>query len=219
MSCTTRPAAAPPFPMESKPPPYQRSPWSPQFANAGMLGFLGGDLGLIGSSAAASAPNLPPPTAALPAIPAQVVAPTATAFAPQQSTARRSMSPHQQPRASASVGMSKVLPTGQRVHVMNSAEFDELRRKLRMQTASRRYRKRKKQEARQQKTQILELQAELARLQELEAQTKQYQQRSTESLERELKIHKDEAADLSDKVQAAAQEELDWINAMNNIRK
>ncbi|KUF91939.1 hypothetical protein AM588_10004462 [Phytophthora nicotianae] len=98
---------------------------------------------------------------------------------------------------------------------MNSAEFDELRRKLRMQTASRRYRKRKKQEARQQKTQILELQAELARLQELEAQTKQYQQRSTESLERELKIHKDEAADLSDKVQAAAQEELDWVSFVN----
>ena len=39
---------------------------------------------------------------------------------------------------------SKLLPTGQLVHVINSTEFDELRRKLRMQTASRRYRKRKK---------------------------------------------------------------------------
>ncbi|KAG3157626.1 hypothetical protein PC116_g16395 [Phytophthora cactorum] len=93
---------------------------------------------------------------------------------------------------------------------MNSAEFDELRRKLRMQKASRRYRKRKKEAARQQKTQIQELQAELVRLQDIEAQTQQYQQRSIESLEQELKIHKDEVTDLTEKVQDAAKEELEW---------
>jgi hypothetical protein len=45
---------------------------------------------------------------------------------------------------SAAPGTSHVLPTGQRLHIINKAEFDESRRKLRMQTASRRYRKRKK---------------------------------------------------------------------------
>ncbi|KAG3015092.1 hypothetical protein PC121_g14219 [Phytophthora cactorum] len=99
---------------------------------------------------------------------------------------------------------------------MNSAEFDELRRKLRMQKASRRYRKRKKEAARQQKTQIQELQAELVRLQDIEAQTQQYQQRSIECLEQELKIHKDEVTDLTEKVQDAAKEELEWIHVMSS---
>ncbi|CAH0485185.1 unnamed protein product [Peronospora farinosa] len=39
---------------------------------------------------------------------------------------------------------SNVLPTGQRIRVINPDEFEELRRKVQMQTASRRYRKRKK---------------------------------------------------------------------------
>ncbi|KAL3674795.1 hypothetical protein V7S43_000723 [Phytophthora oleae] len=98
---------------------------------------------------------------------------------------------------------------------MNSAEFDELRRKLRAQTASRRYRKRKKEESRQQKSKILELQAELTRLQDLETQTKQYQQRPIASLENELQMHQDEISDLSQKVQNAVNEELDWINLMS----
>ncbi|KAG6611573.1 cell 5a endo1 [Phytophthora cinnamomi] len=104
----------------------------------------------------------------------------------------------------------------QRVHVMNGAEFDELRRKLRMQTASRRYRKRKKDEARQQKMKIQELQSELFRLQELEAQSKKYQERSQESLESELKIHEDEIGNLWGKMQEAAKEELDWVSMMSS---
>ncbi|RMX63265.1 hypothetical protein DD238_007706 [Peronospora effusa] len=39
---------------------------------------------------------------------------------------------------------SNVLPTGQRIRVINPDEFEELRRKVQMQTTSRRYRKRKK---------------------------------------------------------------------------
>ncbi|KAH7485178.1 uncharacterized protein KRP23_4232 [Phytophthora ramorum] len=98
---------------------------------------------------------------------------------------------------------------------MNPEEFDELRRKLRMQTASRRYRKRKKEEARKQKMQMQELQAELVSLQELEA----YRQRSVESMEEELKIHKAEVADLSGKIQDAAKEELHWMTIMRSLRK
>ncbi|KAG2769302.1 hypothetical protein PC129_g11455 [Phytophthora cactorum] len=190
-------------PMQSKPPPC------PQFPNAGLLEFFGGDL-------AASAPNVPPPAAALPAIPGQAAVAAPIPIASQRSVARRSTSPHDKPGASASDATSKVLPTGQRVHVMNSAEFDELRRKLQMQTASRGCRKRKKEAARQQKTQIQELQAELARLQDIEAQTKQYQLRPIESLLKELKTHQDEVADLSEKGQDAAKKELDWINVMNS---
>lgn len=46
-------------------------------------------------------------------------------------------------RAAAATATAYVLSNGQRVHVMNGAEFDELRRKLRAQKASRRFRKRK----------------------------------------------------------------------------
>uniref|UniRef100_A0AAV1VHU3 BZIP domain-containing protein n=1 Tax=Peronospora matthiolae TaxID=2874970 RepID=A0AAV1VHU3_9STRA len=113
-----------------------------------------------------------------------------------------------------------MLPTGQLVHVINSTEFDELRRKLRMQTASRRYRKRKKEKSRQQKVEIQELQAELARLQEAEAQWKQYQKRSIESLQKELEMHEQEAIALSKKVQDGAKEEFDWVEVMSgHLRK
>ena len=39
---------------------------------------------------------------------------------------------------------TNVLSNGRRIFVMNATEFDDLRRKVQMQTASRRYRKRKK---------------------------------------------------------------------------
>ncbi|TDH73544.1 hypothetical protein CCR75_004077 [Bremia lactucae] len=123
----------------------------------------------------------------------------------------RNKSVHKKIRSSPPHATSKILSTGQRIHVMNASEFDDLRRKLRMQTASRRYRKRKKEEARQQRAQILELQAELTRLKEIEAQTKQYQQRSIESLEKELKMHNDEVTDLSKKIQDAAKEEQECL--------
>ncbi|KAG7383506.1 hypothetical protein PHYPSEUDO_003599 [Phytophthora pseudosyringae] len=198
------------------PPAYHRSSWSPQFAHSGMPEAFGMVPGLIASAATASVPNVPPPPAALPVLSGPVTAPVALPVAQPELTIRGSSSPHKMPRASLPGATSKVLPTPRQVHVMNSAEFDELRRKLRMQIASRRYRKRKKEESRQQKAQIQQLQAELARLEDMETQTKQYQQRSLESLEGELKLRKDEVVDLSEKIQDAAKEELDWITAMSS---
>ncbi|CAH0491273.1 unnamed protein product [Peronospora farinosa] len=115
--------------------------------------------------------------------------------------------------AKKSPSISNVLPTGKRVHLLNSAEFNELRRKLRMQTASRRYRKRRKEQSRHQKMQLQELQAELARLHEYESQWNQYQQRSVESLQDELEMRKNEAASLTKTIKVAAKEELDWVEA------
>jgi chromosome segregation ATPase len=120
---------------------------------------------------------------------------------------------------------------------MNQAEFDELRRKLRAKTSSCRYRKRKKvcslekvkgggslllltrrfvrqEETRKKKKKIQELKAELARLQDIERQSKHYEQRSLEDLEEELAKHKQEVADLSVKIGEAAQEELDWVSLL-----
>ncbi|CAH0491272.1 unnamed protein product [Peronospora farinosa] len=122
--------------------------------------------------------------------------------------------------AKKSPSISNVLPTGKRVHLLNSAEFNELRRKLRMQTASRRYRKRRKEQSRHQKMQLQELQAELARLHEYESQWNQYQQRSVESLQDELEMRKNEAASLTKTIKVAAKEELDWVELMSNhLRK
>jgi HD-GYP domain-containing protein (c-di-GMP phosphodiesterase class II) len=68
--------------------------------------------------------------------------------------------------------------------------------------------------ARKKKKQVQELKAELARLQDIERQMKQYEQRSVESLEEELAKHKQEVADLSVKIGEAAQEELDWVSLL-----
>ncbi|KAI9910976.1 hypothetical protein PsorP6_010771 [Peronosclerospora sorghi] len=124
-------------------------------------------------------------------------------------------SPDSKDVSTSSTSHSTGLSSGQRVHVMDSAEFDELRRKLRMQTASRRYRKRKKDQSRQQKMQIQELQVELAHLQEVEAQWKQYSQRSEESLEKELDAHKNAIASLEKKIQEAQEEEVEWVKLMS----
>ncbi|KAL3657770.1 hypothetical protein V7S43_017342 [Phytophthora oleae] len=192
-------------------PPGLQSPWAPPTMHHSPPFF---------------AVNPPPASAKLP-MPVQVATSAAIPIPPEasigpQTPRHRSLrvSPPKKPRPSPSTTTSNVLPTGQRVKVMNSAEFDERRRKLRMQTASRRYRKRKKEESRQQKSKILELQAELTRLQDLETQTKQYQQRTIASLEKELQMHQDEISDLSQKVQNAANEELNWINLMSShLRK
>lgn len=59
---------------------------------------------------------------------------------------------------------------------------------------------------------LQELQSELARLQELETQSRNYQKRSRDSLEGELKFHKEEIADLwTKKIQDAAKKEIDWV--------
>lgn len=186
-------------------PPYHRSSWSPLKSNAGMSHFFCEDPRFVAFTASTSASNPPSYNFA-----------TAIPIASSDSTARRPLSPYKKSRILCSDALSKVLPCGQRVHVMNSIEFDELRRKLRMQTASRRYRKRKKEEARQQKVQVLELQAELTRLKEIKSQAKQYQQRSIESLEKELRMHKDEVSDLTEKIQDAAKEEQEWVDAMSS---
>ncbi|KAG7398670.1 hypothetical protein PHYBOEH_010719 [Phytophthora boehmeriae] len=94
---------------------------------------------------------------------------------------------------------------------MNDPEFEDFRRRIQMQTASRRYRKRKKEEKRQQNLQIQGLQAELVRLQELETEYRQYQQRSVESLEEELAARTDEVNDLTAQVADAVKEELYWV--------
>ena len=51
----------------------------------------------------------------------------------------------------------------------------------------------------------------MARLQEAEAQWKQYQKRSVESLQKELEMHEQEAISLSKKIQDGAKEEFDWV--------
>ncbi|POM76015.1 Hypothetical protein PHPALM_6796 [Phytophthora palmivora] len=183
------------------------APWSPPLTHPPDPPFFGRAPDRKVSAATAAVP----PSAMMPqlAAPMAILTPIAPPI-PHETTL-----PQKKRRASPSRSTSQVLSTGQRVNVLNPAEFEELRRKLRMQTASRRYRKRKKEESRRQKVQILELQTELARLRDLEGQTKQYQQRSIESLEEELKIHHDEIADLSEKLQDAAKEEVDWINLMS----
>ncbi|OWZ15433.1 hypothetical protein PHMEG_00010920 [Phytophthora megakarya] len=182
--------------------------------NSPVPSFCGGAPDVIPSAATA---DIPSPSPTLPVQP-QVEDPmnqrSMTAKIPHEAG-----SPHEEPGAPPPSTTSSVLPTGQKVKVLNSIEFDDLRRKLRMQTASRRYRKRKKEESRRQKKQIQELQAELARLQDLESQTKQYQLRSIESLEEELKIHQSEITDLSGKLQDAAKVERDWINLMSNHQR
>ncbi|CAH0479392.1 unnamed protein product [Peronospora belbahrii] len=119
--------------------------------------------------------------------------------------------PIENPRTSAALltSGSSILLTGQRVHVSSSAEFEELRRKVQMQMASRRY-----QAARHRKMHLQKLQVELSHLQYMEAETKQYQERSVNSLQQELKMHQDVVADLCSKLQDAAREELDWINVV-----
>ncbi|CEG49260.1 uncharacterized protein PHALS_07032 [Plasmopara halstedii] len=185
---SVRVSGVPRLPAQSMlPPPYHRSSWSLQLTNAQMFQLFGEDLESITSTISANV------------------------------MARSPSSPYKKKsKVSPSSGKSKVSPTGERVHVMNSAEFDDLRRKLRMQTASRRYRKRKKEEARQEKAQVLELQAELTRLEDIKLQTQQYQQRSIESLKKELEMHEKEVTDLTEKVREAVKEEQEWIDAMNS---
>lgn len=77
----------------------------------------------------------------------------------------------------------------------------------------------RQEETRKKKKKIQELKAELARLQDIERQSKQYEERSLESLEEELAKHKQEMAELSVKIGEAAQEELDWVrNALVGCR-
>ncbi|KAG7383504.1 hypothetical protein PHYPSEUDO_003597 [Phytophthora pseudosyringae] len=178
-----------------------------------------GDPRMIGTASTFKLPEVPVP------------APSAR---PVQRNRSQSLQERTRPTTTTSV-----LPTCQRVHVMSSAELDEFRRKLRMQTASRRFRKRKKvgppkypvafapllslhqylqlvcgrqEQSRKGKRKVQELQAELAHLRDIEAQSEQYQQRSVESLQEELHIHEQELASLSEKVQEAVKEELDWVS-------
>ncbi|KAI9910335.1 hypothetical protein PsorP6_010767 [Peronosclerospora sorghi] len=142
--------------------------------------------------------------------------PSATAYAlPVAAPLETKTSSDSRDVSTTSSSNSTVLSSGQRVHVMDSAEFDEMRRKLRMKTASWRCRKQKKEQSRQQKMKIQELQSELALLLEVEAQWKQYTQRSEESLEEELEAHKREIASLEKRIQDAQDKEVEWVRMMS----
>ncbi|KAG7383505.1 hypothetical protein PHYPSEUDO_003598 [Phytophthora pseudosyringae] len=121
--------------------------------------------------------------------------------------------PDRTPRTkSAASGTSQEIhPTGQRVHVMNEDELNGLCWRLGAQTAALRQAKLQKNEVRGHKLLIQQLRVELSRLQQTEAQLKQYEQRSVQSLEEELALHQREVADLSRKLQHAAVEETDWV--------
>ncbi|KAL4093177.1 hypothetical protein PRIC1_012164 [Phytophthora ramorum] len=81
-------------------------------------------------------------------------------------------------------------------------------------------RKRQKVKARQQKLQIKELKAELARLKEIEAELVVYEQQSAESLRAELKMHKKEVADLSVQIAVAAKNEIGVMDILRHeLRK
>ncbi|KAJ8575374.1 hypothetical protein ON010_g3838 [Phytophthora cinnamomi] len=112
------------------------------------LRFLAGSPGMIAAAAAIPGSSCTPVTARLPSTMGQVAdlasTPLAPTTRPTPQPPRESAATRKKMRAATGTSTTHVPSTGQRVHVMNGAEFDELRRKLRMQTASRRYRKRKK---------------------------------------------------------------------------
>ncbi|KAE9089382.1 hypothetical protein PF005_g26824 [Phytophthora fragariae] len=93
----------------------------------------------------------------------------------------------------------------QHIRVPSVAELDELRHKLQANATTVGHDKHQKQ-----KTRIRALRAELARLRQFEAQLQQYEQRPLSSLQGELQTRQREIADLSNKLQRATQEELDW---------
>ncbi|KAE8881453.1 hypothetical protein PF007_g26143 [Phytophthora fragariae] len=92
----------------------------------------------------------------------------------------------------------------QHIRVPSVAELDELRHKLQANATTVGHDKHQK------KTRIRALRAELARLRQFEAQLQQYEQRPLSSLQGELQTRQREIADLSNKLQRATQEELDW---------
>ncbi|KAL3657769.1 hypothetical protein V7S43_017341 [Phytophthora oleae] len=72
-------------------------------------------------------------------------------------------------RSSSPPSSSKTLPTGQHVHILNDVEVSDLRQRLRARVASLSHDRREKEEILQKKKQIQKLQAELARLNDVEA--------------------------------------------------
>ncbi|ETO84171.1 hypothetical protein F444_01875 [Phytophthora nicotianae P1976] len=115
---------------------------------------------------------------------------------------------------------SKVFRSGQHVHVLNDDELTDLCRRMEAQTATLGRAIHQKEKVRQQKTLIQQLEAKLSRLQGVEAEIKQYERRSVESLRDELALHQHEIADLSRKLENAAKKEVDWINTMDeSLRK
>ncbi|KAG2769301.1 hypothetical protein PC129_g11456 [Phytophthora cactorum] len=115
---------------------------------------------------------------------------------------------------------SVVLPLGQHVHVMDDDELANMRHRMEVQTAVLSHDKHKREEVRQQKLHIQQLQAKVARLLEIEAQFKQYEKRTVESLQEELEVHEREVADLSRKLETATKKEIEWTNSMGEgLRK
>ncbi|CAH0521968.1 unnamed protein product [Peronospora belbahrii] len=109
--------------------------------------------------------------------------------------------------------------TAKVVHEICGTERNELRRKAQVLTASLQQAKRNNMDVSYQQHQLEELQSELCRLLHIEAQLKEYEKRSVESIEHELQVLQQEVANLSKCVQAALQEELDWIDRMEDSQR
>ncbi|CAI5701198.1 unnamed protein product [Peronospora effusa] len=92
--------------------------------------------------------------------------------------------------------------TAKVVHEICATEREGLRRKPEVLTASLQRIKRDN---------LQESRSELCRLLQIEAQLKEYETRSVESLEVEFQMLQQEVANLSDCVEVALQEEIDWV--------
>ncbi|KAL7678511.1 hypothetical protein Plhal304r1_c102g0175281 [Plasmopara halstedii] len=97
------------------------------------------------------------------------------------------------------------------VHILDDNQFNDLCRKAKVQPTVLLNDKRQKNEIRQQKVKIQQLKAEVFRLRQSEAQLEQYEHRSVKTLKKELRMRRNEVADLSIKIQNAAREENEWV--------
>ncbi|CAI5721688.1 unnamed protein product [Peronospora destructor] len=102
-------------------------------------------------------------------------------------------------------------PTAKVVHEICATEHEDLRRKTEVLTTSLQRIKRDNMDVTHQQRQLKESRSELCHLLQIEAQLKEYEKRSVESLEVEFQMLQQEVASLSDPVEAARQEEIDWV--------
>ncbi|CAI5742580.1 unnamed protein product [Peronospora destructor] len=102
-------------------------------------------------------------------------------------------------------------PTAKVVHEICAIEREDLCRQTEVLTTSLKRRKRDNMDVTHQQCQLQESRSELCRLLEIEAQLKEYEKRSVESLEVEFQMLQQEVVSLSDSVEAARQEEIDWV--------
>ncbi|CAI5722635.1 unnamed protein product [Peronospora farinosa] len=101
--------------------------------------------------------------------------------------------------------------TAKVVHEICATEREGLRHKTKVLTASLQRIKRADMDINHQQRQLQESRSELCRLLQIEAQLKEYETRSVESLEVEFQMLQQEVAKLSYCVEVALQEEIDWV--------